>query len=60
MGGLEVLGRDGKWRAATPLKGAVLINTGDLLQFWTSDRLLATKHRVVVGPLEAVGGEWWQ
>lgn len=48
VGGLEVLDREGSWVPATPVKDAVLVNTGDLLQMWTNDRILATKHRVLV------------
>ena len=33
---------------ATPIPGTVLVNIGDLMQRWTSDSLLATKHRVLV------------
>ncbi|EFX82448.1 hypothetical protein DAPPUDRAFT_223803 [Daphnia pulex] len=51
MGGLEVL--SGKeWVAATPIAGTVLVNLGDLMQFWTSDRYVATVHRVRVPELE--------
>ncbi|XP_046640742.1 uncharacterized protein LOC124326129 [Daphnia pulicaria] len=41
MGGLEVL--SGKeWVAAVPIAETVLVNLGDLMQFWTSDRYVAT------------------
>jgi len=47
MGGLEVLS-DGQWIPATPIPGTVLVNLGDLMQFWTADRYKATVHRVRV------------
>jgi len=47
IGGLEVLSGN-EWIAATPIADTILINLGDLLQFWTSDRYKATKHRVRV------------
>lgn len=31
-----------EWIAADPIPGAVLVNLGDLMQFWTSDRYRAT------------------
>lgn len=47
MGGLEVLSK-GEWIPATPIRGTILVNLGDLMQFWTSDRYVATVHRVLV------------
>lgn len=47
IGGLEVLHKpSGTWHAVTPIKGAYVINTGDLMQRWTNDRYLSTMHRV--------------
>nr|XP_045614838.1 UPF0676 protein C1494.01-like [Procambarus clarkii] len=48
LGGLQVRERGGAWIDATPIPGAVVVNVGDLLQFWTADQYLATEHRVVV------------
>ncbi|KAI9563505.1 hypothetical protein GHT06_010968 [Daphnia sinensis] len=47
MGGLEILSQ-GKWFPAKPIPGTIMINLGDMMQFWTSDRYVATVHRVVV------------
>ncbi|XP_046641102.1 UPF0676 protein C1494.01-like isoform X2 [Daphnia pulicaria] len=47
IGGLEVLS-GGEWIAATPIPGTVLVNVGDLMQFWTANRYPATIHRVRV------------
>lgn len=48
VGGLQVKNRDGSYVDATPIEDCVLINVGDLMQRWTSDRLVSTKHRVLV------------
>jgi isopenicillin N synthase-like dioxygenase len=46
---LEVQTLDGlKWVKAPPLKGTIVVNIGDLLQFWSSGKYRATPHRVVV------------
>ncbi|XP_060085094.1 uncharacterized protein LOC132564459 [Ylistrum balloti] len=47
-GGLEVANFDGEYIPANPIPGTILINIGDLMQRWTSDKLIATKHRVVI------------
>ena len=39
---------DGTWRPAPPVQDAILVNVGDLMEVWSSGRLRATKHRVVV------------
>lgn len=31
-----------EWLAAVPIAETVLVNLGDLMQFWTSDRYVAT------------------
>ena len=33
-----------KWIPATPIPGAILVNLGDLMQFWTSDRYVSTVY----------------
>jgi isopenicillin N synthase-like dioxygenase len=48
IGGLEVKKTNGEWIHATPIKDAVLINCGQLLDFWTAGVLPATPHRVRV------------
>ena len=37
----KVLSR-GEWVPAVPIPGTILVNLGDLMQFWTSDRYVAT------------------
>ncbi|XP_042225488.1 2-oxoglutarate-Fe(II) type oxidoreductase ppzD-like [Homarus americanus] len=53
MGGLQVRERGGSWVEAVPVPGTILVNVGDLLQFWTADKFLATEHRVLI-PTEEV------
>ncbi|MBV9387278.1 MAG: isopenicillin N synthase family oxygenase [Chroococcidiopsidaceae cyanobacterium CP_BM_ER_R8_30] len=48
VGGLEVRTRQGKWIAAPPLPGTVVVNVGDAMQRWTNKQLCSTPHRVVV------------
>lgn len=47
LGGLEVMGKDGKWISVTPLRGSYVINIGELMKRWTNGRFKATVHRVV-------------
>ncbi|WP_327146603.1 isopenicillin N synthase family dioxygenase [Nocardia sp. NBC_01327] len=44
--GLQVLGADQHWHDVQPAPGALLVNLGDLMSRWTSDRWLSTLHRV--------------
>lgn len=45
--GLEILDRDGAWRAIDPPPDAVVVNIGDMLSRLTNDVLPSTTHRVV-------------
>ena len=47
VGGLEIRSPSGGWLMVPPVRGAWLVNIGELLQFVTGDRLVATPHRVV-------------
>lgn len=53
--GLELLGRDGVWRAIAPPEGAVVVNIGDMLQRLTNHVLPSTTHRVVNPAPERAG-----
>ena len=52
IGGLEVniLGKG--YVPASPIPGTVVVNIGDLMQRWTADALIATKHRVLIPEIE--------
>ncbi|KAJ5217329.1 hypothetical protein N7468_010337 [Penicillium chermesinum] len=52
-GGLEVENPDqpGNFIPATPVKNAMVVNIGDLLQRWSNDVLRSTSHRVTLPPL---------
>ncbi|MGI9623106.1 MAG: 2OG-Fe(II) oxygenase family protein, partial [Acidimicrobiales bacterium] len=45
VGGLQVRHGDG-WIDVKPITGAVVINTGDIMQVWSNDRFQAALHRV--------------
>ncbi|XP_014340757.1 uncharacterized protein SI:DKEY-10O6.2 [Latimeria chalumnae] len=49
-GGLEVMHRSGQYISAPLIPGTVLVNIADLMQRWTSDFLVSTKHRVLLPP----------
>jgi len=44
--GLQVY-RDGAWYSVTPLKGAFVVNIGDMIQVWSNDIYHAAIHRVL-------------
>jgi isopenicillin N synthase-like dioxygenase len=44
--GLEVMNRAGEWIDAPPVKDALVVNIGDLLEFWSGGAFIATSHRV--------------
>ncbi|WEW55743.1 hypothetical protein PRK78_001176 [Emydomyces testavorans] len=52
-GGLEVedINNQGHYIPATPIKDAIVMNVGDLLQRWSNDHLRSTFHRVTLPPL---------
>lgn len=45
--GLEVMAPSGKWIEVEPLRGAIVVNTGEFMNRWTNGRFIATPHRVV-------------
>ncbi|XP_051885032.1 uncharacterized protein LOC127577671 [Pristis pectinata] len=51
-GGLEVMSRSGQYITAPYLPNTVLLNIANLLQRWTSDRWISTKHRVQIPQTE--------
>jgi len=48
VGGLEVLSKSSNFVPVAPIKGAIVVNTGDLMQRWTADQFCSTVHRVNV------------
>ncbi len=46
VGGLEVRNARDEWVAAPPVKDALVVNIGDLMQRWTNDYYRSTEHRV--------------
>lgn len=47
IGGLEIQLPDGGWIPAPPVSGALIVNIGDMMQRWTNDRYVSTRHRVL-------------
>ena len=45
VGGLQVE-HDGRWIDVAPTPGALVVNTGDMMQVWSNDRYPAALHRV--------------
>ena len=45
--GLEVMSPSGKWIQVDPLRGGIVVNTGEFLNRWSNGRFIATPHRVV-------------
>ncbi|KAI2670563.1 hypothetical protein LCP963914a_9821 [Penicillium roqueforti] len=52
-GGLEVedVTQPGTFVPAPPVRNAIVMNVGDLLQRWSNDILMSTSHRVTLPPL---------
>lgn len=46
VGGLQVA-HDGDWINVEPTPGALVVNTGDMMQVWSNDRYQAALHRVL-------------
>ncbi|CAO3683396.1 unnamed protein product [Umbelopsis vinacea] len=51
--GLEVQASRTHWISAPCIPGAVLVNIGDQMEYWTGGRFKSTKHRVVFLPEHA-------
>ncbi len=46
VGGLQVH-RNDRWHDVLPVEGALVINTGDMMQVWSNDAYRAPNHRVL-------------
>jgi isopenicillin N synthase-like dioxygenase len=47
VGGLLVRTTAGEWVEATCPPGALLVNTGDMMELWSGGRFVSTPHQVV-------------
>jgi len=47
VGGLEILNKTGEWVVVPPIRGAYVINLGNIMQIWTNGRFSSTPHRVI-------------
>src|SRR5689334_22560258 len=45
--GLEILTREHSWVPVPVIPGAILVNIGDLLSYWSNGLLKSTVHRVI-------------
>ncbi|KAM4057776.1 2OG-Fe(II) oxygenase superfamily protein [Hirsutella rhossiliensis] len=52
IAGLELQERDGSWKAVRHIPGSIVVNTADMLHFWTNGYLASCMHRVVSPPPE--------
>ena len=50
--GLEVMNQAGQWIDAPPVPGGLVVNIGDMLEFWSNGAFVATSHRVRKVPEE--------
>ena len=44
--GLEVMSQTGEWVDVPPVPGGLIVNIGDLMEFWSGGAFVATSHRV--------------
>jgi len=44
--GLQVMDQAGEWLDVEPIPGALVVNIGDMLEFWSGGAFVATSHRV--------------
>jgi isopenicillin N synthase-like dioxygenase len=44
--GLEIKNPSNEWELVTPKEGEVIVNFGDMLEFWSMKKIKATPHRV--------------
>lgn len=50
--GLQVMTQAGDWIDVPPIPGALLVNIGDMFEFWSGGAFVATSHRVRKVPEE--------
>lgn len=44
--GLQVMDQAGEWLDVEPIPGALVVNIGDMMEFWSGGAFVATSHRV--------------
>ncbi|KAI9730899.1 MAG: hypothetical protein M1834_005617 [Cirrosporium novae-zelandiae] len=54
IGGLQLQTRDGCWKDVKHIPGSIVVNTADMLHFWTHGYLQSCVHRVVAPPADQV------
>ncbi|KAG6999439.1 acetyl-coenzyme A transferase nodX [Physcia stellaris] len=52
IGGLQLQTRDGSWKDVRHIPGSIVVNTADMLHFWTNTYLQSCVHRVVAPPAD--------
>jgi isopenicillin N synthase-like dioxygenase len=52
LGGLQVQDDDGTWQDAPFVDGALTVNIGDLMAWWSGGRWRSTRHRVLPPPAD--------
>jgi len=58
VGGLEVEAeRGGRYVPVPVIPGGILVNIGDLLQFWSNDTLRSTRHHISLPDLNSAAGD---
>ncbi|KAJ0742477.1 putative deacetoxyvindoline 4-hydroxylase [Helianthus annuus] len=50
IGGLQVF-QNGQWVDVKPVKGALIVNIGDLMQLVSNDKFKSVEHRVLAAPI---------
>ncbi|KAJ3552261.1 hypothetical protein NM688_g4242 [Phlebia brevispora] len=55
VGGLQILSKDGKWRWIRHIDNALVINTGDSMEFLSGGYYRGTIHRVIQPPADQRG-----
>ncbi|KIJ58914.1 hypothetical protein HYDPIDRAFT_33715 [Hydnomerulius pinastri MD-312] len=54
VGGLQILSPDGKWRWVRHIDNALVINIGDMMDFFTGGFYKLTIHRIIQPPTDQI------
>ena len=54
IGGLQLQTRDGQWKDVRHIPGSIIVNTADMMHFWTKGYLQSCIHRVIAPPADQV------